>query len=161
MEAVLVFTALSLKVKMLFMKRNENYFNFKNVVIAKVRLPAAPAETAFLYENQKTANPLLYEQSRNNTVFESTVSGNWKPFQCVESGSTLATGTSREKAGPISRIRRCHVDFALVFLHAGCTLASVHLVLNRAFRRRQRHSVQLAMEAGQRHPEPLFVHLVQ
>lgn len=95
------------------------------------------------------------------TVFESTVSGNWKPFQCVESGSTLATGPSREKAGPISRIRRCHVDFALVFLHAGCTLASVHLVFNRAFWRRQRHSIQLAMEVGQCHPEPLFVHLVQ
>lgn len=58
-------------------------------------------------------------------------------LQCPQSRPTLASRTGCAETGSLFGVWRCDVDFATLFLHAGCSLVGLHLVLYRKNRCRQ------------------------
>src|SRR5687767_8206136 len=63
--------------------------------------------------------------------------GNWKPFQCIESGTTSSSWQSCTKIGPVFGVWCCNVDTAALFLHAGRPLVGLHMVLDREIGHRE------------------------
>lgn len=58
-------------------------------------------------------------------------------FQRFEGCEVITVGTSCEEIGSLFGVWRCDVNFASVFLHAGCALVGMYLVLHRPNRCRQ------------------------
>ena len=82
--------------------------------------------------------------------------GNWQFVQRVESGTAATTGAGGPEAGSLPGIRRCHADPALVLLHAGRSLAGLHLVRFReALGRGFSEMVPIRPQRMQQHPEEL------
>lgn len=77
-----------------------------------------------------------------------TIPGHRIAVQCAQGGAAAAARPGRTEAGSISRVRCGHADTVAVLLHAGRSLAGLHLVLDRAERCRQRGKADVTGYTG-------------
>jgi hypothetical protein len=80
---------------------------------------------------------ILFQSMMFQSPFSFLPAGHRFTLQCPQSRPTLATRTSCAETGSLFGVWRCDVNFATLFLHAGCSLVGLYLVLHWKNRCRQ------------------------